>query len=61
MYSRAFLIMSLLYRTHEKTDLEHRDYGFVLALICVLLVASAIFALLPVGREISSQMSLVGP
>jgi hypothetical protein len=33
--------------TKHKADLKHRDYGFVLALICValaLVVASAIFA-----------------
>jgi hypothetical protein len=53
---------------HETTkhtgDLKHRDYGFVLALICMVLalaVASAIFTPLPVGSEISNQMSLVGP
>jgi heme/copper-type cytochrome/quinol oxidase subunit 4 len=50
--------------TKHKADLKRHDYGFVLALICMvlaLLVASAIFAPLPVGSEISNQMSLVGP
>ena len=50
--------------TKHKADLKHRDYGFVLALICVALafvVASAIFAPVSVGSEISDQMSLVGP
>jgi len=50
--------------TKNKTDLKHRDYGFVLVLVCMalaLVVASAIFAPLPVGGEISNQMSLVGP
>jgi hypothetical protein len=50
--------------TKHKADLKHHDYGFVLALICMVLalvVASAIFAPLPVGSEISNQMSLVGP
>ena len=50
--------------TKSKGDLKHHDYGVVLALICmvlVLLVASAIFAPLPVGGKISNQMSLVGP
>jgi hypothetical protein len=50
--------------TKHKVDLKRRDYGFVLALICLalaLVVASAIFAPMPVGSEISNQMSLVGP
>ncbi len=50
--------------TKHKTDLKRSDYGFVLVLICMalaLVVASAIFAPLPVGAEISTQMSLVGP
>jgi hypothetical protein len=50
--------------TKHKTDLKHRDYGFVLALVCIVLtlvVVSAIFAPLPAGSEISNQMSLVGP
>ena len=60
-------IMSSLHlsdTTKSKADLKHHDYGFVLALICLalaLLVASAIFAPVPVGSEISNQMSLVGP
>jgi hypothetical protein len=44
--------------TKHKADLKHRDYGFVLALICVavaLVVASAIFAPVPVGSKISNQ------
>jgi hypothetical protein len=56
--------VNLYETTKHKADLKHRDYGFVLVLICmvlVLLVASAIFAPLPVGSEISNQMSLVGP
>ena len=36
--------MSLLYHTNEKADLKHRDYGFILALVCLalgLVVASS--------------------
>jgi hypothetical protein len=56
--------MSLLYHTHEKADLKHRDYGFILALVCMVLalvVASAIFKPAPVGSGISDQTWLVGP
>ena len=38
-------IMPLLSHIHERTDLKHRDYVFVLALVCMWLasvVASAI-------------------
>jgi len=50
--------------TKHRADLKHRDYGFVLVLVCMVLalvIASAIFAPRPVGSEISNQMSLVGP
>jgi hypothetical protein len=50
--------------TKQRADLKHGDYGFILALICmalVLLLASAIFAPVPIGSEISNQMLLVGP
>jgi hypothetical protein len=50
--------------TKQRADRKRGDYGFILALVCValaLVVASAIFAPLPVGSEISNQMSLVGP
>jgi hypothetical protein len=54
-----------LYETKKKrTDLKHGDYGFILALVCMalaLVVASAIFAPVPIGSEISNQMLLVGP
>ena len=39
--------MSLLYPTYQRADLQDRDYGFILALVCMALaivVASAIFA-----------------
>ena len=50
--------------TKHRADLKRRDYGFILVLVCIVLalvVASAIFAPLPAGSEISNQMSLVGP
>ena len=50
--------------TKQRTDLKRRDYDFILVLVCVVLaflVASAIFAPLPVGSEISNQMLPVGP
>jgi hypothetical protein len=46
------------------TDRKHRDYGFVLALVCMVLglvVASAIFAPAPVGSGIASEITTVGP
>jgi hypothetical protein len=60
-------IMSLLYHTNEKADLKHTDYtdyGFILALFCmvlVLVVASAIFAPAPVGIGITNEITSVGP
>jgi hypothetical protein len=54
-----------LYETAKhRVDLKHHDYGFILVLVCMVLalvVASAIFTPLPVGSEISEQISLVGP
>ena len=50
--------------TKSEADLKHRDYGLVLALICIapaLVVTSAVFAPVPIGSEISNQISLVGP
>jgi hypothetical protein len=50
--------------TKQKADRKHGDYGFILVLVCMalaLLVASAIFAPLPIGSGISNQMLLVGP
>ena len=55
--------MSLLYHASEKAESNRRDYSFILALVCMalaLVAASAIFAV-PIGSEISNQMSLVGP
>jgi hypothetical protein len=59
--------MSLLYQTNEKADLKHTDYtdyGFILALFCMVLVlvaASAIFTPAPVGTGITSKITSVGP
>jgi hypothetical protein len=50
--------------TKQRADRKHGDYGFILALVCMalaLVVASAIFAPVPIGSEISNQMLLVGP
>jgi hypothetical protein len=50
--------------TKQEADRKHGDYGFILALVCMalaLVVASAIFAPVPIGSEISNQMLLVGP
>ena len=62
--------MSLVYRTHERTGLKRRDYssirdyGFILALVCmalVIVVASAIFAPAPVGSGINfSEITTTG-
>ena len=58
-------IMSVLYHTHERTDLKQRDHGFVLALVCMALavvVASAIVTPAPVGSGINfSEITSVGP
>jgi hypothetical protein len=57
-------IMSSLYYTHETADLKHRDYGFILALLCMALaviVGSAIFKPAPVGSGITSEITTVGP
>jgi hypothetical protein len=58
--------MSLAYRTDQKADLKHRDYGlirdyvFILALVCLalaLVVVGAIFTPAPVA----SELTYVGP
>ena len=57
--------MSLVYRTHERTGLKHRDYsfirdyGFILALVCMalaLVVVGAIFT-----PALASELTYVGP
>jgi len=56
--------MSLLYHTYQKADLQDRDYGFILALVCMALaivVASTIFAPAPVGSGINfSEITTTG-
>jgi hypothetical protein len=57
-------IMSLLYHTSEKADLNRRDYSVILTLVSMALavvVASAIFAPAPVGAGITSEITSVGP
>ena len=57
--------MSLLYHTYQKADLQDRDHGFILALVCMplaIVVASTIFAPAPVGSGINfSEITSVGP
>jgi hypothetical protein len=62
--------MSVLYQTSEKGDLKHTDYsdytdyGFILALFCMVLalvVAIAIFKPTPVGAGIvTSEITSTG-
>jgi hypothetical protein len=58
-------IMSLVFpRTQQRTDRKHRDSGFILGLVCVvlaLIVASAIFAPAPLGSGITSELATIGP
>jgi len=45
-------------------DRKHPEYGFILALVCLalgLVVASAIFAPMPVGAGMNSESWFVGP
>jgi hypothetical protein len=56
-------VMSLLYRTSETVDLNHRDYSFILVIICMalaLVVAIAIFKPTPVGAGITSEITSLG-
>jgi hypothetical protein len=62
--------MSLLHNagvyqsTNKTNDRKHYEYGFILALVCMvfaLLVASAIFAPVTISSGISSEISFVGP
>jgi len=56
--------MSLLYHTSRKADLQHRDYSFILAPVCMalaLVVAIVIFRPAPVGAAITSEITSVGP
>jgi len=62
--------MSLAHKTDvfEKpirdAERKHPEYGFILALVCLalgLVVASAIFAPMPVGAGMNSESWFVGP
>ena len=53
--------MSVLYHTHERTDLKQRDYGFILTLVCMalaLVVAMVVFKPAPVRGEMISAMTV---
>ena len=58
--------MSLLHQTdvyqgsNEKADRKHPEYGFALALICVVL-ASVMFTPAPVASGIDDEILFVGP
>jgi hypothetical protein len=53
--------MSLVYRTSETADLNHRDYSFILVIICMALavvLASVVFSPTAVGGEMTSAVGL---
>ena len=48
----------------EDADRNHRGYGYILSLVCVVLalvLASAIFTPVSIGSGIDNETSLVGP
>ena len=50
--------------TNNEADRKYPDYGFVLALVCMVLalvVASAISAPAPLGSGVSDEILFVGP
>jgi hypothetical protein len=50
--------------TKPRADRKHGDFSFILVLACMalaLVVASSIFAPVPIASGISNQMLLVGP
>ena len=53
--------MPSLSRTHERTDLKHRDYGFALVLICVALALVLASVMFPDVFRPSGEFSLIGP
>ena len=62
--------MSLSHKTDiyetpiQNTNRKHREFGFVLALVCIalaLVLASAIFTPVTIGSGLSNEVSLVGP
>jgi hypothetical protein len=51
-------------RQKGDADRNHRGYGFVLSLVCIVLafvLASAIFTPVSIGSGIDYETSLVGP
>ena len=60
----AIPVTSIGGATLQDAERKHSDYGFILALVCLalgLVVASAIFAPMPVGAGINSESWFVGP
>jgi hypothetical protein len=60
----SFVQQSDVYRNLQKADRKHHGYSFILVLFCMALgivVASAIFAPLPVGEGINTDTWSVGP
>jgi hypothetical protein len=52
------VIMSLLYHTSETADLNHRDYSFILVIICMalaLVLASVVFSPAAVGAGMTNM------
>jgi hypothetical protein len=53
--------MSLVYRTSETADVNHRDYSFILVIICMalaLVLASVVFSPAAVSGEMTSAMTV---
>jgi hypothetical protein len=70
LFNNQEAIMSLLHNagvyqsTNKTNDRKRHEYGFILALIYMalaLVVASAIFAPVTIGRGLSTEISFVGP
>jgi hypothetical protein len=60
----SFVQQSDVYRNLQKADHKDHGYSFILVLFCLALgivVASAIFAPLPVGEGINTDTWSVGP
>ena len=52
--------MSLLYHTYQKADLQDRDYGFILALVCMALAIVVARRYFSIGRCAKSHYSTIG-
>jgi hypothetical protein len=60
----SFVQQGDVYRKLQKADRKHHEYSFILVLFCMALgivVASAIFAPIPVGEGINTDTWSVGP